>query len=235
MISCGTSSSSTSTLEGASHCAVTLRAASLAEAGIAVVRRAARAEPGRGRLGREALVAASARRRRRRRGGEPCAQLALDERPVAAAIFVQLLHQRQRARPKPPRHLVEIRLRYLPHRAIELEILQRSKHQRLLARRAPPWRARRAPRRPSPSCRRRGATASDRSPPRPDQPRDHQADEHQVFRRGLPGHDDRSRSPPSARRARRNAPDERLDVGSATSVASGLSRTSVASASAGLG
>ncbi len=66
--------------------------------------------------------------------GKPGAQLALDNRPISRAVLVELLHKHQCPRPQPARHLVEVRLRHLPHRAIELEILQRPQHQSLLAR-----------------------------------------------------------------------------------------------------
>ena len=61
---------------------------------------------------------------------EAATQLLLDRAGVTAGI--ELTHQSDRARAQPDAHLVEVALRDLLHREVELELLDRAQHERLL-------------------------------------------------------------------------------------------------------
>ncbi len=74
-------------------------------------------------------------RRRGRRGHAAHArrEFPFDQRAVAGAVGVELPEQPGRPRAQPPRHLVEVGVGDLPHRAVELHFLDRAQHEELLA------------------------------------------------------------------------------------------------------
>ena len=105
-------------------------------ASFAVPQRAASVGPTTGPRPAGPRVSTSRASRRALRAGQrtaqPGLQLALDQLAVAG-LGIELPHQRHRAGAQASRHLVEVLRRHLAHGAIELELLDRSQHQHLLA------------------------------------------------------------------------------------------------------
>src|SRR5262252_3184112 len=109
--------------------------ATLAESRVMIVGRLARRTHTLGEGGRATLRAWFGARRPEpsvRIWSQPLRKILLDLIAIPCPR-VELLDQRRRARAQPARHIVKIRLRQPPHRPVELELLDRSQCEQLLA------------------------------------------------------------------------------------------------------